>query len=122
MGNKKCDYCNKELITKLNYCSEDCKKAVKRYESFENKYKKIFFVLMVMGILINFIGALLFSFNENLGFDIVAIGIIILGLNFIFLPFVIVEIFRDLGLKKVKILIRLMGVIIFVIGLICTLI
>lgn len=121
---KKCYYCNKRIdLTNnqtdcniKNYCNDDCKNKATIYTNYMKRWLPIFGIsvcLCILTCLIQF-----FFFTE---IKIISnISYILLGLLIIVFPFG--NTLNELGVRKTKIIVRILGCIIIVTGIIFALV
>lgn len=124
----KCVYCGKDLPEKpfkakvhtrsFQVCCEDCKVKTEEYVACDKRYKTIMYMMIFLGG-IGFIASAVFAGGEKhmLG---AYIGQIVAGLAFFFLPYPITsfESFNYMSIKSVTLLCRIIGVVLFIWGIV----
>ncbi len=117
---KKCDYCGKEISYMEQYCCEDChRKAIKFYD-FQEKYTKLFSVINCICVFAIPIGLLFFSLVNAIGFTMVAFALDFLGITVFLLPFPTDNMISKFKLKKATNICKALGVVLFCIGIVLT--
>lgn len=127
----RCAYCNKDAVEKLpldlgigsanlHYCSESCKDEITKYIEEVKRYKGLFLGLILGSILIMvLVNGIIIAINQNPRLmaltTCVAVGIV--GITIIIFPFSTPETVRWLGIKKARIVTRILGLILIVVGL-----
>lgn len=108
---KKCRYCGKELNSNYEFCSHECENSYGRIiEKDEHKIK--FFVL---GIILGFL-VMLYGVISNSDF-VIGVGIIVMGIDIVVLPFTTPETIAFLGYRKSKFIGRILGILLMAVGI-----
>ena len=96
---KKCKYCGKKLNDNFEFCNSKCENC---YEKMVDKdsHKIKYFILGIS--------------NNNV--FIIGIGIIVMGIDVVLLPFTTPETINFLGYKKSKFAGRISGILLIVVG------
>jgi hypothetical protein len=119
---KKCDYCGKEISYMEQYCCEDCQRKTIKYYDFQEKYTKLFSVINCICIFAIPIGIFVFPMVNALGFSITAFALVILGAMIFALPFPTEDMIRKFKLKKAVKICKILGIVLFAIGVVLTII
>lgn len=107
---KKCRYCGKKISGDFGFCCSECEDSYrKNIEKDEGKIK-YFIVGIIAGFLIMFSGVLLNNVFTTGG------GIIVTGMVVAVLPFTTSETVACLGYQKSRIMGRILGIFIIVVG------
>jgi|GEM_PF-2747517 len=128
----KCDYCHKNAIEKIPaennsglearyYCSDNCKEEITEYINAVRKNGKLFIGLTLGSVLIMLIANGIISalnFDPHYMLIITLIALIVIGITLIKLPFCTPLTIQLIGIKKSKIVARLLGLIAVIDGLI----
>ncbi|PKM77454.1 MAG: hypothetical protein CVU90_07525 [Firmicutes bacterium HGW-Firmicutes-15] len=126
----KCAYCHKDAMEKIPadyniglqeqyYCSEICKKELTDYINAAKKNGNLFIGLTLGSILIMVIGNGLISalnFDEHYTFIVMFVALSVVGITIIKFPFCTPQTVRMVGIKKAKIVARILGLILIIIG------
>ena len=121
----KCDYCHKAAIEKIPtenhvgsearyYCSENCKEEITDYMNAAKKNGKLFIGLTLGSVLIMVIANGMISalnFDPHYMLIITLITLIVIGITLIKLPFCTPLTIQLVGIKKSKIVARVLGLI-----------
>ena len=107
----KCKYCGKVLKSNFEFCDDECENRYK--ETAEKDSGKIKFLAagIILGFLIMFYGIL-----SNRDF-MIGIGIIVMGMDIVLLPFTTPETTAFLGYKKSKFAGKIAGVLVIAVGI-----
>ncbi len=111
MKKYRCSYCGKQLEINSNFCSNECKRNYERKIKQATKKIPYFLLGIILGFITMFIGILLSHTN------IEGIGITIMGLTVIILPFTTPETTMLFGYQKAKLLGRILGILLVFIGI-----
>ena len=111
MAKNKCNYCGRELSNDLEYCSNKCKNNYENDIEHDTKNIKYFVMGIVLGVIITFVGV--FLSNDK----ILGIGIMLLGAIVVLFPFVTPETTAIFGYKRAKIVGRILGLMLEVVGI-----
>ena len=128
----KCDYCHKVAIEKIPaenntglearyYCSDNCKEEITDYINAAKKNGKLFIGLTLGSVLIMVIANGMVSalnFDPHYMLIITLIALIVIGITLIKLPFCTPLTIQLIGIKKSKIVARVLGLIAVIGGLI----
>lgn len=106
----KCRYCGKEIESGSEFCGDKCKEKFETKTEKDNSRIKFFGIGLAIGAAIMFFGALM---GKNIA---TGIGIIIMGITVIILPYTTPETIGLLGYKKAEIAGRLLGVLLALVG------
>ena len=108
---KKCKYCGREISNSFEFCCNKCENNyTKNIEKAEGKIK-YFIIGIIIGFLVMFYGVL-----SNSDF-IIGDGIIVMGIVAAVLPFVTPETCALLGYWKSRIVGRILGILLIVVGM-----
>lgn len=108
---KKCKYCGREISSSYEFCSNKCENDyIKSIEKTEGK-TTYFIIGIIMGFLVMLYGVL-----SNSAF-IIGDGIVIIGIVAVVLPFVTPETVTLLGYQKSRILGRILGILLMIVGI-----
>ena len=99
---KKCKYCGNELNGTSEFCCNKC----------ESNYKEALEKGIVLGFLIILYGISLSNRTSAIG-----IGIIVMGIDVVLLPFTTPETVSLLGYQKSKLAGRLLGILLIAVGI-----
>ena len=108
---KKCRYCGKEQNSNIEFCSGEC----------ENRYRKIIekdshkIKYFICGIVLGFF-VMIYGIGSNSDF-IMGVGIIIMGIDVVVLPFTTPETTAFFGYQKSKFIGRILGILLIAVGL-----
>ena len=119
---KKCDYCAREISYFDQYCCEECEKKALDFYYMRDKYTKLFSGLCVIGVFMVPVGIFLSAFSYGIGAWIVAAALLILGATVFFLPFPVENMIDKMKLKKALNVTRILGAVMFGIGLVIAII
>lgn len=108
---KKCKYCGREISNSFEFCCNKCENNyTKNIEKAEGKIK-----YFIIGIIIGFL-VMLYGVLSNNDF-IIGSGIIVMGIVAAVLPFVTPETGALLGYQKSRIVGRILGILLIVVGM-----
>ncbi len=100
----------KNQMTILNFVTANVKIVMKRWDKDSHKIK--YFTLgIILGFLVMFYGII-----SNNNVFIIGIGIIVMGIDVVLLPFTTPETINFLGYKKSKFAGRISGILLIVVG------
>lgn len=94
---KKCRYCGKELNSNFEFCSNECENSYRKIIEKDRQKIKYFMIGIILGFLVMFYGITL---NSDF---IIGIGIIVMGIDVVVLPFTTPETTTFLGYRKSKV-------------------
>mgnify|MGYP000069724528 CR=1 FL=1 len=108
---KKCRYCGKELNSNFEFCSKTCEGSYrKRIEKDKHKIKYFMFGI-ILGFSVMFYGVISSSYF------IMGIGIAVMGIDVVLLPFTTPETAAFWGYEKAKFVGRILGVVLVAVGI-----
>lgn len=114
---KGCEYCNKEISYKEQYCCSECEEKAKQHYALIKEKQKLFSTFNIIGILAIFIGGFLaMMMTLNIGLFCIGGGFIILGILFILLPFCTPEQIKKYKIKKAVKIVKIFGLFILILG------
>ena len=94
---KKCKYCGKKLNDNFEFCNSKCENCYEKMMD-KNSHKIKYFTLgIILGFLVMFYGII-----SNNNVFIIGIGIIVMGIDVVLLPFTTPETIYFLGYQKSK--------------------
>lgn len=105
-----CRYCGKPLNNGLDFCGMECEKSYDKTVKCEQARVKYFAVGIIVGILVMFLGV--FSGRHQ----VTGAGIIIAGITIVFLPFATPETSGLLGIRRSRVLGRILGLCAIAVG------
>ena len=122
---KKCKYCGKKLNDNFEFCNSKCENCYEKMmdkDSHKIKYFtkniekaesriKYFIIGIIIGFLVMFYGVI-----SNSDF-IIGDGIIVMGIVAVLLPFTTPETVALLGYQKSRIVGRILGILLIVVGI-----
>ena len=97
---KKCKYCGKKLNDNFEFCNSNCENCYEKMVDKDNHKIKYF----ILGII------------SNNNVFIIGIGIIVMGIDVVLLPFTTPETINFLGYQKSKFAGRISGILLIVVG------
>ena len=108
---KKCKYCCRKISSSFEFCCHECENSyAKKIEKAESRIK-YFFIGIIIGFLVVFYGVI-----SNSDF-IIGDGIIVTGIVAVVLPFTTPETVALLGYQKSRIVGRILGILLIVVGI-----
>ncbi len=107
----KCKYCGKKIYDDSFFCCNQCEINYKEITRKDNRNIGYFIAGIIIGFLIMFCGVL---FNNNF---VIGIGIMLMGSIILLLPFTTPETIAFLGYYKSKIIGRILGILMIVVGI-----
>ena len=108
---KKCKYCGKKISSSFEFCCHECEnRYTKNSEKAESRIK-YFIIGIIIGFLVMFYGVI-----SNSDF-IIGDGIIVMGIVAVLLPFTTPETVALLGYQKSRIVGRILGILLIVVGI-----
>lgn len=107
---KKCRYCGKELNSNFEFCSNECENSYRKIIEKDRQKIKYFMIGIILGFLVMFYGITL---NSDF---IIGIGIIVMGIDVVLLPFTTPETIYFLGYQKSKFAGRISDILLIVVG------
>ena len=108
---KKCKYCGKKLNDNFEFCNSNCENCYEKMVDKDNHKIKYFILGIILGFLVMFYGITL---NSDF---IIGIGIIVMGIDVVVLPFTTPETTTFLGYRKSKVVGRILGILLIAVGL-----
>lgn len=109
---KKCKYCGNELNGTSEFCCNKCESNYKEALEKDNRKIKYFILGIALGFLIILYGISLSNRTSAIG-----IGIIVMGIDVVLLPFTTPETAELLGYQKAKLVGRLLGILLIAVGI-----
>ena len=109
---KKCKYCGNELNSNSEFCSNKCESSYKEAVEKDNPKIKYFILGIALGFFIILYGIALSNLTSAIG-----IGIIVMGIDVVLLPFTTPETAELLGYQKAKLVGRLLGILLIAVGI-----
>ncbi len=106
-----CQYCGKPEAFDGPFCSKECKKAYEEGMKHDQPRVKLYSIGMIAGILILIYGGIM-NVSEAMG-----VGAIIIGMTFLFMPFLPTGTVKSMGYRRSRMLGRVAGVIMLVMGI-----
>lgn len=107
----KCKYCGKELHDNTLFCCNQCETKYKEISSKDSHKIKYFIAGIIIGFLIMLCGVL--SSNDF----VIGTGIVLMGIVVFLLPFTTPETTTFFGYQKSKIIGRILGALMIVVGI-----
>ena len=108
---KKCRYCGRKISGSFEFCCPKCENSyTKNMENAEDKIKYLL-IGMIIGFLVMLYGVL--SDSDS----IIGSGIIIMGIVTVVLPFATPETVALLGYQKSRIVGRILGILLIIVGI-----
>jgi len=108
---KKCKYCGKKLNDNFEFCNSKCENYYEKMMDKDSHKIKYFTLGIILGFLVMFYGII-----SNNNVFIIGIGIIVMGIDVVLLPFTTPETINFLGYKKSKFAGRISGILLIVVG------
>ena len=108
---KKCKYCGNELNSTSEFCCNECESNYKEALEKDSRKTKYFILGIALGFLILLYGIALSNRASAIG-----IGIIVMGMDVVLLPFTTPETINFLGYKKSKFAGRISGILLIIVG------
>ena len=108
---KKCKYCGKKLNGNFEFCNSKCENCYEKMVDKDSHKIKYFILGIILGFLVMFYGII-----SNNNVFIIGIGIIVMGMDVVLLPFTTPETINFLGYKKSKFAGRISGILLIVVG------
>ena len=108
---KKCKYCGKKLNDNFEFCNSKCENCYEKMmdkDSHKIKY-------LILGIILGFV-VMFYGIISNNNVFIIGIGIIVMGMDVVLLPFTTPETINFLGYKKSKFAGRISGILLIIVG------
>ena len=109
---KKCKYCGKELNSNFEFCSNECENSYRKIIEKDRQKIKYFMIGIILGFLVMFYGII-----SNNNVFIIGIGIIVMGITVVLLPFTTPETIALFGNKKARFIGRILGMILIAVGI-----
>ena len=107
---KKCKYCGKKLNDNFEFCNSKCENYYEKMMDKDSHKIKYFTLGIILGFLVMFYGITL---NSDF---IIGIGIIVMGIDVVLLPFTTPETIYFLGYQKSKFAGRISDLLLIVVG------
>ena len=108
---KKCGYCGKKINSNFEFCCSECEDTYRTIVEKDHHKIKYF----ITGIFVGFL-ALFYGVVSSSDF-IMGIGIILMGFVVVILPFSTPQTTVLLGYQKSKIIGRLLGILLVIVGI-----
>lgn len=108
---KKCKYCGKKISSSFEFCCHECENRYKKNIEKAESRIKYFIIGIIIGFLVMFYGVI-----SNSDF-IIGDGIIVMGIVAVVLPFTTPETAALLGYQKSRIVGRILGILLIVVGI-----
>lgn len=108
---KKCRYCGKELNSNFEFCSSECEDSYRKIIEKDGYKIKYFILGIILGFLVMLYGVIS---NSDL---IIGVGIIVMGIDVVSLPFTTPETTAFLGYQKSKFVGRILGILLIAVGI-----
>jgi predicted nucleic acid-binding Zn ribbon protein len=108
---KKCRYCGKELNSNFEFCSNECENSYRKIIEKDRQKIKYFMIGIILGFLVMFYGII-----SNNNVFIIGIGIVVMGIDVVLLPFTTPETINFLGYQKSKFAGRISGILLIAVG------
>ena len=109
---KKCKYCGNELNGTSEFFCNECESNYKEALEKDSRKTKYFILGIALGFLILLYGIALSNRASAIG-----IGIIVMGIDVVLLPFTTPETATLLGYQKSKLVGRLLGILLIAVGI-----
>lgn len=109
MRKKRCLYCGKLLTDDKTYCNTHCKDKYDKFEKSASKRTVLFGVTIAIMIVMMFVGMTLSVVNPKLGIPVSLLTVAGLFITFIVLPFATPQTVELVGLKKSRLIVRLLA-------------
>ena len=109
---KKCKYCVKELNDYSEFCNSECENCYEKMVYKDSHKIKYFTLVLLGGFWVMFYGII-----SNNNVFIIGIGITIMGIDIVLLPFATPETNALLGYRKSKLLGRMLGILLIAVGI-----
>ena len=106
-----CQYCGKPEAFDGPFCSKECKQAYEEGMKHDQPRVKLYSIGMIAGILILMYGGIM-DVSEAMG-----VGAIIIGMTFLFMPFLPTGTVKSMGYRRSRMLGRMAGVVMLVMGI-----
>lgn len=106
-----CQYCGKPEAFDGPFCSKECKQAYEEGMKHDQPRVKLYSIGMIAGILILIYGGIM-DVSEAMG-----VGAIIIGMTFLFMPFLPTGTVKSMGYRRSRMLGRMAGVVMLVMGI-----
>lgn len=106
-----CQYCGKPEAFDGPFCSKECQQAYEEGMKHDQPRVKLYSIGMIAGILILIYGGIM-NVSEAMG-----VGAIIIGMTFLFMPFLPTGTVKSMGYRRSRNLGRIAGVIMLVMGI-----
>ncbi len=113
---KTCSYCKKELLETQVYCSKFCKTQAQKYQRTLKRWKSVFSVILLAGILGVLSGIGMTFFRLSFGLFVLGDALLLMGITFIGMPFAPPEFLAKHGIEQSKQIIRVLGILTAICG------
>nr|WP_317380119.1 hypothetical protein [uncultured Faecalimonas sp.] len=111
LGMGKCRYCSKERKSNFEFCNNECENSYKKRIEKDRHKIKYFMLGIILGFFVMFYGAI-----SNRDF-VIGAGIVVTGIDIVSLPFTTPETTAFLGYQKSKLVGRILGILLIVVGI-----
>ena len=101
----------KKLNDKFEFCNSKCENCYEKMVDKDSHKIKYFILGIILGFLVMFYGII-----SNNNVFIIGIGIIVMGIDVVLLPFTTPETINFLGYKKSKFAGKISGILLIVVG------
>ena len=108
---KKCRYCGKERNSNSEFCSNECENSYRKIIEKDRHKIKYFILGIILGFLV-----MLYGVISNSDF-IIGVGIIVMGIDVVSLPFTTPETTAFLGYQQSKFVGRILGILLLAVGI-----
>lgn len=108
---KKCRYCGKKISGSFEFCCSECENSYRKNIEKDKSKIQYFIMGLIAGFLVMFYGVL----QNNVA--ITGGGIIVIGMVVAVLPFSTPETVVCLGYQKSRIMGRILGIVLIVVGI-----
>ena len=113
---KKCEYCAREISYHEQYCSDDCQIAANKYYENSDRFAKLFMMVNVACVFGIPVGLFIMSVVKIVGAVIAGASCAVLGLMLLIFPFPTEGMNKKFGIKKAKLVTRIIGAACMVLG------
>ena len=104
-------YCGKKLNDNFEFCNSKCENCYEKMVDKDSHKIKYFILGIILGFLVMFYGII-----SNNNVFIIGIGIIVMGIDVVLLPFTTPETINFLGYQKSKFAGRISDILLIVVG------
>ena len=113
---KKCEDCAREISYHEQYCSDDCQIAANKYYENSDRFAKLFMMVNVACVFGIPVGLFIMSVVKIVGAVIAGASCAVLGLMLLIFPFPTEGMNKKFGIKKAKLVTRIIGAACMVLG------